>query len=317
MLPAPVGLESLDVEAQRLCTGPEVRIVEMALVGEDGIVEGPERALRRSGLGGAGQRDGPGMLGLERKMAESDTPAFVAERQRGDRAARARHVGVHDHELPHLAAHMVVGPKAGNRRSGKAAFVHAQGQTVPPAMKVHLLQREQILPAPPERVFGFFADARNLEAITPPLLRFSVVTPEPIHMTVGRLIHYRLRLHGVPISWLTSIEEWEPPYRFVDVQVRGPYALWHHTHEFEPIAGAGGPGAGRPGSTLMRDTVRYAIGFGTLGTLAARAFVHRDVAAIFDFRASAVVEALRRGGCLEGVEDEVDAREVPRRVREV
>jgi ligand-binding SRPBCC domain-containing protein len=139
---------------------------------------------------------------------------------------------------------------------------------------VHVLQREQVLPGSPEEVFPFFADARNLEAITPPLLRFEVVTPDPIEMGVGTLIQYRLRLHGVPVQWLTSIQAWDPPHRFVDVQVRGPYALWHHTHTFEPH---------RDG-TLMRDVVRYAIGFGPLGALAHRLFVRRDVAAIFDFR---------------------------------
>lgn len=129
----------------------------------------------------------------------------------------------------------------------------------------------------PDAVFPFFAQARNLEALTPPLLRFEVVTPEPIEMRVGTLIQYRLRLHGLPISWLTSIQAWDPPDRFVDVQVRGPYALWHHTHEFS---------ATPDGGTLMRDTVRYAIGFGPLGELADRVLVRRDLRRIFDYRAS-------------------------------
>ena len=153
-------------------------------------------------------------------------------------------------------------------------------------MRVFTLRREQVLPGTPRDVFPFFADARNLEAITPPLLRFEVVTPGEIPMRVGTLIQYRLTLRGVGLNWLTSIQEWEPPRRFVDVQVRGPYALWHHTHAFAPAPDD-------PGATLMRDTVRYALGFGALGTLAARAFVHRDVAAIFDFRQQAVVGALR------------------------
>lgn len=135
-------------------------------------------------------------------------------------------------------------------------------------------------------MFPFFADARNLEAITPPLLGFEVVTPDPIVMRVGTLIQYRLTLRGVGVNWLTSIQEWDPPRRFVDQQVRGPYALWHHTHEFAPAADGD--------ATVMRDTVRYAIGFGPFGALAARAFVHRDVAAIFDFRRAAVVAALTR-----------------------
>ncbi len=146
-------------------------------------------------------------------------------------------------------------------------------------VRVHVLEREQRLAAPPAAVFPFFADARNLEAITPPLLRFRVVTPEPIAMRVGTLIQYRLRLRGVPVSWLTSIQEWDPPHRFVDVQLRGPYALWHHTHDLRDD-GAGG--------TVMRDTVRYAIGFGPLGEMAHRLFVRRDVEAIFAFRQEAV-----------------------------
>jgi ligand-binding SRPBCC domain-containing protein len=100
---------------------------------------------------------------------------------------------------------------------------------------------------------------------------------------VGALIEYRLRLHGVPVSWLTRIEEWEPGVRFVDAQLRGPYRLWHHTHEFERD-GAGG--------TVMRDTVRYALPYGPLGELARRAFVARDLAAIFDHRTRAVAARL-------------------------
>ena len=141
-------------------------------------------------------------------------------------------------------------------------------------MHVHVLDRSQVLPGTPEDVFPFFADARNLEAITPPFLSFAVVTPEPIEMRVGTLIQYRLRLHGVPISWLTSIQAWDPPHRFIDTQVTGPYGLWHHTHTFEP----------HPDGTLMRDVVRYAIPFGPLGELAHRLFVARDVERIFDFR---------------------------------
>jgi ligand-binding SRPBCC domain-containing protein len=152
-------------------------------------------------------------------------------------------------------------------------------------MHVHILQREQFLRGhAPDAVFPFFGDARNLEAITPPLLGFRVVTPDPIEMRVGTLIQYRLRLHGIPLGWLTSIQAWEPPHRFVDVQVRGPYALWHHTHTFEEV----------DGGTIMRDTVRYAIGFGPLGELADRLLVRRDLKTIFDFRAAAVPARLGR-----------------------
>ena len=145
---------------------------------------------------------------------------------------------------------------------------------------VHVLRREQRVEAPPEAVFPVFADARNLEAITPPLLRFRLLTPEPIAMGVGTFLQYALRLHGVPVRWDTLIQEWEPPVRFVDVQVRGPYRLWHHTHELLAVDGGA--------ATLMRDTVRYSVGFGIVGEVARRAVVARDLDAIFAFRAERV-----------------------------
>jgi ligand-binding SRPBCC domain-containing protein len=147
-------------------------------------------------------------------------------------------------------------------------------------MPVHVLRREQRLPGPPEAVFPFFADARNLEAITPPLLQFRLLTPEPVEMGVGTFLQYALRLRGLPVRWDTLIQAWDPPHRFVDVQVRGPYRLWHHTHELEPL----------DGGTLMRDTVRYAIGFGPFGEVARRAVVQRDLEAIFAYRAERVPE---------------------------
>jgi ligand-binding SRPBCC domain-containing protein len=138
----------------------------------------------------------------------------------------------------------------------------------------HTIQREQRVQGDPETVFGFFADAGNLESITPPWLQFRIVTPRPIDMREGALIEYRLKLHGLPIRWLTRIDEWVPGQRFVDSQLHGPYALWHHTHEFE----ADGDG------TIVRDTVRYALPLGPLGEIAHRAFVARDLKRIFDYR---------------------------------
>ena len=147
----------------------------------------------------------------------------------------------------------------------------------------HTLTREQRLPGDPETVFGFFADAANLEAITPPWLRFAIVTPRPIAMGAGTLIEYRLTLHRLPIAWLTQITAWEPGVRFVDVQLSGPYRLWHHTHEFA---------ADGAGATVMRDTVRYALPLGPLGEIAHRAFVARDLARIFDFRRAEVARRM-------------------------
>jgi ligand-binding SRPBCC domain-containing protein len=151
-------------------------------------------------------------------------------------------------------------------------------------LSLHVLRREQRLPGAPEDVFPFFADAHNLEAITPPWLGFRVVTPRPIDMRAGALIEYRLKLRGVPLRWRTRIAVWDPPRRFVDVQLSGPYRLWHHTHDFEP--GGGG--------TLMRDTVRYALPLGPLGAVAHALVVRRDLAAIFDFRSEAVRASLSK-----------------------
>lgn len=154
-------------------------------------------------------------------------------------------------------------------------------------MTVHVLTREQSLPGSPDTVFPFFGAARNLEAITPAWLGFRVLTPEPIEMGAGTLIDYRLRLHGIPLRWRTRIETWEPGVRFVDAQLSGPYALWHHTHEF-----AADPA--RPGWTTMRDTVRYALSLGPLGELAHRLLVRRDLDRIFDHRTTAVAAQLSR-----------------------
>ena len=149
-------------------------------------------------------------------------------------------------------------------------------------LRFHVLRREQRLPGSPGEVFPFFADAHNLEAITPPFLGFRVVTPRPLQMRPGALIEYRLKLHGLPVSWLTRIEDWEPGMRFVDAQLAGPYRLWHHTHEFAPDG---------EGGTVMRDTVRYALPFWPLGE-AAHPLVARDLEAIFDFRTRRVAAEL-------------------------
>ena len=151
-------------------------------------------------------------------------------------------------------------------------------------MRVHILERTQRLPGTPDEVFPFFGDAANLEAITPEWLHFRIVTPQPIAMRPGALIEYRLRLHGVPVRWRTRIEEWDPGVRFVDQQISGPYALWHHTHEFTPDG---------PDHTLMRDVVRYALPFGPLGELARRLLVDRDLERIFAFRAAEVARRAR------------------------
>ena len=153
-------------------------------------------------------------------------------------------------------------------------------------MQIHSIEREQRLASPPEEVFPFFADALHLELLTPDWLHFKVLSQEPDEIGPGTLIRYRLRLRGIPIRWLTRIEQWRTNSRFTDVQIRGPYRYWHHTHEFLP------EGDG----TLMRDTVRYAMRAGGLGELAQRRFVAGDLDRIFDYRGERVRELFDRGG---------------------
>ena len=98
------------------------------------------------------------------------------------------------------------------------------------------LEAVQFLPQPRERVFALFADAFELERLTPPWLSFSVLTPAPIQIAAGTIVDYRLKLHGLPIRWQSVISEWEPPARFVDRQLRGPYRRWNHEHRLEPCA---------------------------------------------------------------------------------
>ena len=152
--------------------------------------------------------------------------------------------------------------------------------------RIHTLERQQRIERPLAEVFPSYADAANLERITPPWLGFEVTTPQPIGMKVGALIEYRLGLHGIPVRWKTRIEEWQPPHRFVDAQLSGPYTLWHHTHTFR---------ADGEKATILGDRVRYAIPFGPAGELARALFVRSDLERIFDYRRDAVAELLGRG----------------------
>jgi ligand-binding SRPBCC domain-containing protein len=136
------------------------------------------------------------------------------------------------------------------------------------------LEREQWVPSPLHEVFAFFADARNLETLTPEWLRFEILTPEAINMTVGTVIDYRLRWHGLPLRWKTEITHWEPPNRFEDLQTKGPYQLWRHTHRFEAV------GEG----TRIGDSVQYALPFGLLGRAVHAVSVRRNVEEIFNYR---------------------------------
>ena len=142
------------------------------------------------------------------------------------------------------------------------------------------LERSLFIPRPREEVFSFFADAGNLERITPGFLFFHILTPRPIDMKVGTLIDYRLRLFGVPFHWQTLIEAFDPVSSFTDIQITGPYRRWHHRHDF--IDASGG--------TTMRDRVEYELPLGPMGTIARSLFVRRALDRIFDHRNATITE---------------------------
>ncbi len=145
------------------------------------------------------------------------------------------------------------------------------------ANRTHILERTTRVPRPLEEVFPFFANARNLERITPPGMGFQITSAQPLEMRRNLMIDYRLRIAGIPLHWRSQISEWNPPHSFVDVQIKGPYAEWVHRHEF----------LAEGNHTVMRDIVRYSLPFGVLGSLALP-LVKKQLRDIFDFRESAI-----------------------------
>jgi hypothetical protein len=144
-------------------------------------------------------------------------------------------------------------------------------------MRTFHYEDELILKVPLDEVFAFFGEARNLEKLTPSWLRFEVLTEGPIVMAPGALIDYRIHWRGIPMRWRTEIEVWEPPHRFVDRQLKGPYRLWRHEHVF----------AETDDGTSVIDRVEYApIG----GVIAQRLAVAKDVRKIFAYRHEALAE---------------------------
>lgn len=148
-------------------------------------------------------------------------------------------------------------------------------------MKTFTLFQQQLVHAPLERVFKFFSQPENLERLTPPGLGFQILTPSPVAMKEGAVIDYTIRVAGLPLRWTTLITLYEPPHRFVDLQLRGPYAYWHHTHTFTET----------PGGTLLTDEVRYALPFGILGMIARELAVRGQLEHIFRER-SYVIESI-------------------------
>lgn len=149
-------------------------------------------------------------------------------------------------------------------------------------MSVHHFVRKQFVPRPPAEVSDFFSSAANLGLLTPPQMRFRLVTAEPIEMRDGTLIEYRLRVHGLPIRWVSRIEDWEEGHGFADRQLRGPYKHWLHRHSFAAV----------DGGTSVGDDVEYELPLGLLGDLGGWGLVHRDLTRIFDFRREAVARLL-------------------------
>ncbi len=147
---------------------------------------------------------------------------------------------------------------------------------------IHTLRTVTVLPLPKKDLFPFFADAGNLQRITPPELGFRILTPLPIEMKEGALIDYRLRLWGVPFRWRTCITRWEPDECFVDEQIRGPYKLWHHTHRFRDVAAG----------TEMEDEVRYSLPLSPLGDVALP-LVRRQLERIFSYRQEEISRIFR------------------------
>lgn len=144
---------------------------------------------------------------------------------------------------------------------------------------IYHLERSLFIPRPRPEVFAFFAEAENLEQITPSTLRFKITSPLPIEMKAGALIDYRLSLHGIPFHWQTQITVFEPISTFTDVQLTGPYRRWIHRHDF----------ADAPGGTQMQDHVEYELPFGPIGDLVHRLFVRRSVQQIFDHRNATIL----------------------------
>ena len=149
-------------------------------------------------------------------------------------------------------------------------------------MAERVLTRTLTLDLPREMVFEFFADAGNLERITPPELNFHIVTAQPINIRQGALIDYKLRLRGIPLTWRTEISVWKPPFEFVDRALKSPYKQWIHRHTFTELPG---------GKTRIDDEVRYRLPFEPFGDLA-HFIVRRELDYIFDFRQKTVQQIL-------------------------
>lgn len=152
-------------------------------------------------------------------------------------------------------------------------------------MKTYTFETQTILTKSLQEVFPFFANAENLDAVTPPWLKFEILTPLPIEMKVGTKVDYRLRLHGIPIRWRSEITEWDPPHKFTDVQLKGPYRFWKHEHFF----------VSEGNQTRMIDRVEYDVPGWIFAPIVHSLFVKLDLERIFDYREKKFLEIFSMG----------------------
>lgn len=152
-------------------------------------------------------------------------------------------------------------------------------------MKTYQLIRRQEIKKPQDEVFRFFESPDNLERITPIDVGFQLLTPSPIVMQTGTVLDYIVRLLGIPVRWTSLISHYDPPHRFSDVALRGPYRFWHHTHTFEKTTQG----------TLMTDVVKYSLPFGFLGNIVHSLWVRHQLECIFDYRARIIGQILESG----------------------
>jgi ligand-binding SRPBCC domain-containing protein len=166
-------------------------------------------------------------------------------------------------------------------------------------MKAYILKRQQTIPRPLDEVFNFFKQPDNLEKITPSSVGFTILTPRPITMQVGTVLEYTIRLLGLPVRWTTLISVYDPPHRFVDVALAGPYSFWHHTHTFEK----------NDQGTIMSDEVHYSLPFGIFGRIAHFLWVERQLEHIFNYRMRIIADLLKNDEAADQVDMYCDPRE--------
>lgn len=151
------------------------------------------------------------------------------------------------------------------------------------ALPIRKLNRTVFIPAPIEQVFDFFSLADNLNLITPPWLKFQIKTPGPIRMELNTSIDFALKINGIPIKWRSEITEWHPPGSFTDKQVKGPYAIWEHKHNF----------FAKDNGTIMEDIITYSVPGFIFEPVVYTLFVGWRLKKIFAFREAKILEVFK------------------------